>query len=98
MLTTDGEACRNKVMVDFSSAESSPIAATARGAARGSLSDALLTHESLNSTVAIAAIAKTAQTQTQAERRLRLSLELICDMRSSQIFLDHSLRFASLYR
>jgi hypothetical protein len=38
--TTEGDACLNKLMVDFSSVKSSPRAVTARAAARGSFSEA----------------------------------------------------------
>lgn len=94
MLTTDGEACRNKAMVDFSSAKSSPLPATALGAARGSLSDALLTHESLKSRIAIAEIATAAQIQAQAERRV--GLESVRAMRAFETFGNQSCSFAKL--
>jgi len=41
MLTTEGEACRNRLIVDRSSEKSSPRAVTVRDVARGSFNEAL---------------------------------------------------------
>jgi hypothetical protein len=72
MLTTDGDAWRKRVIVDFSSLNNSPRGLTARGAARGSKSEALRTQEALkkNKPAALNATAKIRQ--NQAERCLEL--------------------------
>src|SRR5512135_1787358 len=69
MFTTAGEACRNKAMVDFSSAKSSPLGVTARGIARGSLRAAPPTQESRLNKNPIAVRPTITQMYVQSERR-----------------------------
>jgi hypothetical protein len=54
MLTTDGEACLNSAMVDFSSAINSPRGATERGATFGFVSVAPPSHDCCTSRIATA--------------------------------------------